>query len=209
MLIEIFVSLYSILAMSKMTTKLTSQQRSFLRALGQKDDLTPRTAPSSPSTFSALERFQGQNRSRSRAATFRRAVGTPLPVSAEEREQAKGSLRLLHRKMKKTALDKKRHEVLMAHRVEKREETQRQILKKRAQLERKITKDGRASTTGDRAARKLQAMTTKEWADSLRSERGGRRRTRKRKRRMGRRKPRRHRTRRRKRRKITRRRRRR
>ena len=195
--------------MSKMTTKLTSQQRSFLRALGQKDDLTPRTAPSSPSTFSALERFQGQNRSRSRAATFRRAVGTRLPVSAEEREQAKGSLRLLHRKMKKTALHKKRHEVLMAHRVEKREETQRQILKKRAQLERKITKKGRASTTGDRAARKLQAMTTKEWADSLRSERGGRRRTRKRKRRMGRRKPRRHRTRRRKRRKITRRRRRR
>jgi len=104
--------------MSNIPGKITPQQMSFLRALGQKADLTPRTAPSSPSTFSALDHFQGQNRSQ---ATFRRAVGTPLPVPAEEREQAKASLRLLHRKMKKKRLDKKRGEVLMAHRAENKE----------------------------------------------------------------------------------------
>ena len=148
MLIEFFVSLYSILAMS-MPPKLTSQQRSFLRALGQQDKLTPRTAPSSPTTSSALDHFQGQNRSRSRAATFRRAVGTPLPVSVEAREQAKDSLRLLHRKMKKTALDKKRGEVLMAHRAENKEERR---IKAKAEVDR-VRKQARGAA--GRRARQL------------------------------------------------------
>ena len=55
--------------MSKIPPKLTSQQRSFLRALGQQDKLTPRTAPSSPSkTLSELR-------------MLRKATQTPLPVS--------------------------------------------------------------------------------------------------------------------------------
>ena len=169
MLIEIFVSLYSILAMSKIPPKITSQQRSFLRALGQQDKLTPGTAPSSPSTFSALGHFQGQNRSRSRAATFRRAVGTPLPVSVEAREQAKDSLRLLHRKMKKTALDKKRGEVLMAHRAENKEERR---IKAKAGVNR-VRKQARDAT--GRRARQLaehasalhQQRVTTEYLEDL------------------------------------------